>query len=324
MNKKHPTAFISYSWDTSDHSQWVFDLSNNLRKKGIDSKIDKTLVGQSTVNLPQMMISNIRDNDYTIIVLTENYAKRADELTGGVGFENFLLSNNLLEDKDKYIFIMKHKGDYEKVFPFHFKGFYAIDFSDDSQYDEKFEELLHRIYKIPLYEEAELGEIPELKPKKSIIDNTEDGFSDTDIPTFKNITDLDKVNFLNYSFNKIVQKLERNLHKTKQRNANFDFQFKQIHAQKYIGELFIDGDLKTGFKIWLDKQHGSSLAINLAYGTGFSIDHDSSMNEIITCEIINNDQLELRTMMSNFNRNGKGDIDSVFNSIWESIIQNLT
>lgn len=323
MEKKHPTAFISYSWDASEHSQWVYNLSNKLRKNGVDCKIDKTLIGQSTVNLPQMMISNIRDNDYTIIVLTENYAQRADELTGGVGFENFLISNNLLENKDKYIFIMKHKGDYEKVFPFHFKGFYAIDFSDDLKYEEKIKELLHRIYKKPMYEEVELGEIPDLKPIKSIEGDIKDNSIYAKIPTFKKITDLDKEKFINNTFERIVKNIESNLNKTKRQNTNFEYQFKQIHSQKSIVQLYIDGELKSGVKIWMDKQFGNSSSINLLYGTSFSVDRDNSMNDSITCEINDNNELELKTLMSSFSQDGAGDFNSIFNVIWVNIIKAL-
>ena len=99
MNKKNTTAFISYSWDSMEHQQWVIGLTNELRKKGIVATMDLFETQQGTVNLNQMMIKNIKDSDYVVIVLTEEYAKKSNEFQGGVGFETMLtipdIKNNL-------------------------------------------------------------------------------------------------------------------------------------------------------------------------------------------------------------------------------------
>ncbi|AOT70555.1 hypothetical protein [Geosporobacter ferrireducens] len=106
--------------------------------------------------------------------MTENYAKKADSRQGGVGFETMLTTPVLLENKDKLVFITRHNGDRSKAIPFHLKSFYVIDFSDGTKFNEKFKELLHRIYKVPLYEKAIIGKKPNLHPEKiEIGDNTE-------------------------------------------------------------------------------------------------------------------------------------------------------
>ena len=38
---KHPTAFISYSWDDESHKSWVKELAARLRKDGVDVKLDR-------------------------------------------------------------------------------------------------------------------------------------------------------------------------------------------------------------------------------------------------------------------------------------------
>lgn len=75
-------VFISYSWDSTAHQQWVLELVYKLRDNGVDASID-ILKTHETVNLNTMMVSNIRDNDYIIIVLTENYSKKLMNLLGG-------------------------------------------------------------------------------------------------------------------------------------------------------------------------------------------------------------------------------------------------
>ncbi|WP_445322124.1 hypothetical protein [Paenibacillus sp. FSL F4-0087] len=103
-----------------------------------------------TVNLNQMMVNAIKNNDYVIVVLTENYRNRADSFQEGVGFEaEILLGQNHI--------VMRHSGDFDNVFPTYFRNYYAIDFSDDNQFEKRFDELVHRIYRHNSYKKAPLG-----------------------------------------------------------------------------------------------------------------------------------------------------------------------
>lgn len=70
-----------------------------------------------------------------------------------------------MENPDKLVPIMRHQGDYNKVFPFHLKGQHAIDFSDDMNFDKSFEKLLYRLYEQPLFHMEPVGEVPILEPK---------------------------------------------------------------------------------------------------------------------------------------------------------------
>lgn len=36
-----PKLFISYSWSSSEHEEWVLELAENLIKDGIDIALDK-------------------------------------------------------------------------------------------------------------------------------------------------------------------------------------------------------------------------------------------------------------------------------------------
>ena len=38
---EHPKVFISYSWTSSDHEQFVLDLATSLRNHGVDAVLDK-------------------------------------------------------------------------------------------------------------------------------------------------------------------------------------------------------------------------------------------------------------------------------------------
>lgn len=170
MSKK---VFISYSWDSETHQNWVIDLANKLREYGVDANVDVFFVHNETTNLNKMMVKQISDSDHVIIVLTEEYRNKVDNWNGGVGFESELLLPAISGaiNKNKLIFIMRHNGEFSSVFPSQYIGYYAIDFSDESNYSLKFKELLHRIYNEPLYAKREIGTKPLLNPINHSIEN---------------------------------------------------------------------------------------------------------------------------------------------------------
>ncbi|MDP4105264.1 MAG: TIR domain-containing protein [Bacillota bacterium] len=157
-------VFISYSWDSTDHQEWVLYLANQLRKKGLIAEIDVFETQTKSTNLNKMMVEKVRDSDYIVIVLTENYARKATSFEGGVGFESQLILPFLKEYPNKLVPIIRHKGNFEAVFPFQLKGHLAIDFSDNNQFEEKLEELVYRLYEKPRYYVEPVGEIPILEP----------------------------------------------------------------------------------------------------------------------------------------------------------------
>jgi len=173
-------VFISYSWDSNSHQNWILNLANKLRDNGIDANIDVFYFQEETTNINKMMIKNIKESDYIIVVLTENYRQKVDNWKDGVGYENELLLPifRAETERNKLIFIMRHNGNYKDVFPFHIQDYYAIDFTDNSNFSLKFKELLHRIYGEPLYPKKNIGEKPKLIPIS--VDNDQYELSNSD------------------------------------------------------------------------------------------------------------------------------------------------
>ncbi|WP_296972022.1 toll/interleukin-1 receptor domain-containing protein [Tepidanaerobacter sp. EBM-38] len=233
MSKEHPSVFISYSWDSEEHENWVTFLAARLRENGVDATIDKFETQSKTVNLNRIMVEKIKNSDNILLILTENYAKKADTFQGGVGYETNLLIRYIKDNPDKIILIMRHKGDYRKAVPFYLEGFHFIDFSDDSQFDIKFDELLHRIFQVDVMDVPKVGAKPKLEPKKIIYDRVVNGTTDI-IPNFKEITDLDKNKFMKQSYAEILSHLSDFAEQTRQKNSNFDFEKDNIHNQKAI------------------------------------------------------------------------------------------
>lgn len=303
---EHKTAFVTYSWDSEEHQQWILKLTNDLRKNGVDATFDLFLTQTGTVNLNQMMITNVRDRDFVIIVLTEGYAERSDEFKGGVGFETLLTLPTLLENPDKIIFLMKHKGNFNDAFPFHLKGYYAINFSNDSNYEESLKELIHKIYGTPLYEMEPLGEVPELKPIRREPPTTTPltiDFSDIEVPNLKRITDKDKETFIENSYVEINRVFDEFFNKIKLTNPNFEYSNDKLSNTKSNFSIYVDGKRVTGVKMWISNRWGQK-SINLSYGSsGLGFENDNSYNESIVSEIGQDKTLKLKMTMNVFGNN---------------------
>ncbi len=304
--KKDPTAFVSYSWEGEEHKNWVLALVSKLFENGIKTAIDVFETQTETVNLYNMMIKNIREKDYTILVLTENYAEKADDLQGGVGFETNLLISSIMDNFNKIIPIVRTKGNKSKAIPFYLRGVYYIDFSNDEQFEAVFKELLHRIYKVDQIEEPKLGVRPDLKPKKIESSSSIDRYifeieDNTLIPNLLRITDMDKNKFMKESYTDIINGLHSLLKKTNASNSNFEFEFDTISPKKVMARIYLDGTRKYSFKAWLENGVALPDTINLSYGYLIK-DSDDLISERITCELDKENKLGLKMNM-NFNKN---------------------
>ena len=322
MSKEHPSVFISYSWDSEEHENWVTFLAAKLRENGVDATIDKFETQSKTVNLNRIMVEKIKNSDNILLILTENYAKKADTFQGGVGYETNLLIRYIKDNPDKIILIMRHKGDYRKAVPFYLEGFHFIDFSHDDQFDIKFDELLHRIYQVDVIDVPKVGAKPKLESKKIIYDRAVNEIANI-IPNFKEITDLDKNKFMKQSYSKILSLLSDFAEQTKHKNNNFDYDKDVVHNQKTIMRFYINGMEKYAVKIWLGNLFGGkNQSIYLSYGR-FSIDSDNSFNDVIECEVTKTKDLKLKMTMNFMTGNNASDAYRIAVKIWKQIVQYL-
>lgn len=148
MSKK---VFISYSWDSTEHKEWVVSLANTLRSVyGIEAIIDDFLV---VANLNKMMVQSITENDKVIVVVTSKYTEKANNFSGGVGYETELLLNYIRTNPNKIIVVLKDNC--EK--PFYLEGYYHIDFTQEEILSSAINELVLRIKDQPNYEMLEVN-----------------------------------------------------------------------------------------------------------------------------------------------------------------------
>ena len=157
---EHPKVFISYSHDSPEHKQWVSELGAKLRHKGVDVILDQWDLGLGD-DLTQFMEVGIRDLDRVLVICTDTYVKKANAREGGVGYEIQIVTAQLVKDlgTDKFIPIIRQASGKEKT-PTCLETRVYIDFTDDSQFDEKFDELLRELHQVPVVEKPPLGKSP--------------------------------------------------------------------------------------------------------------------------------------------------------------------
>ncbi|MDA0525301.1 toll/interleukin-1 receptor domain-containing protein [Methanococcoides alaskense] len=156
-----PSCFISYSWDDEEHRDWVLSLANKLRENGVDANLDRWVPEGG--DLHHFMESSITNSDYVVLVLTPNYAKKANDRTGGVGYENAIITGEIDEHfKDiKYIPILK-SGKFKSSAPAYLKTKKYISFKKLDEFDQKLDDLLRAIHGMPKHPRPPLGSNPYL------------------------------------------------------------------------------------------------------------------------------------------------------------------
>lgn len=161
---ENPIVFISYSWDSEGHKEWVLNLANRLRKDGVDVILDRYYLRPGK-NVPFFVETSIRRSNRIIIVLTPNYKAKAENRLGGVGQEYSILNNEVtrnISDNERIIPVLR-TGTIEDSIPNFFQQYLYISFLSDETYSSSYEELLREIYKEPKVKLPGLGKKPDFK-----------------------------------------------------------------------------------------------------------------------------------------------------------------
>jgi hypothetical protein len=154
-----PKVFISYSHDSTDHKKWVMNLATRLRNNGIDAIIDQWELGPGG-DIPSFMEEYVKNSDYVIIVCTEEYVKKANSGTGGVGYEKMIITSDLMKkiDSKKVIPVIRQNG--TRNTPIFVQTKLFLDFSYDKDFEYSYDELVRTIHNSPLYEKPKIGNNP--------------------------------------------------------------------------------------------------------------------------------------------------------------------
>ncbi len=181
-----PRAFISYSWDSDGHKDWVRELGERLETNGVEVRLDQWHLspGQS---ITQFMETEIVQSEYVIVICTPNYCTRSISRRGGVGYEQQIISGNLVSGvaREKFIPIVR-EGEFEPgpkcAIPPHFAGVFALDMRTAATAEASMEPLLRAIYKRPFYEAPRRGSPPPWLSDRPV-DKSEEEFEEVRLAT---------------------------------------------------------------------------------------------------------------------------------------------
>lgn len=156
--------FISYSWTTPAHEEWVINLAERLMSDGVDVVIDKWDLkeGHDLFDFMESMVKSPEINK-VLIILDKAYSEKADSRSGGVGTETQIISPNIYKNssQEKFLPIVTERTEEgEPIMPTFLEGRLYIDLSSNQTFEENYERLLRNIFERPSFQKPKLGTPP--------------------------------------------------------------------------------------------------------------------------------------------------------------------
>ncbi|MCJ7449526.1 MAG: toll/interleukin-1 receptor domain-containing protein [Bacteroidales bacterium] len=158
--EKITTVFISYSWDNEEHKSWVLNLANKLTDNGVYVLLDRFDL-KAGKPMTQFMEKSVNNSNKVLLIMTPNYKDKADNRTGGVGYEYSMITQELYlkQDNEKFIPIIR-QGNYNESAPKFLSTLISHDMRNDSTFEKDFSELIKIIYDEPEIKRHPLGKKP--------------------------------------------------------------------------------------------------------------------------------------------------------------------
>lgn len=155
-----PKCFISYSHDNESHKEWVLNLATRLVKNGVDVILDQWDLRLGG-DLPSFMEGGLTEVDRVICVCSEAYVSKANEGSGGVGYEKMILTSELMNNinSEKIIPLIKSNVA-PKVTPVFLQTKRYIDFRNETDYENSYSDLIMEIHGEYIKARPALGKNP--------------------------------------------------------------------------------------------------------------------------------------------------------------------
>lgn len=142
-----PKAFISYSWDSDEHKQWVLEFATRLRADGVEVTLDQWHLHPGD-QLTAFMERAIRNNDYILIVCTPHYADRSNRRAGGMGYEGDIMTAAVFTQRNerKFIPVFRAGATWESAAPSWLSGKYRIDLRGEPYSEQAYTDLTNTLH----------------------------------------------------------------------------------------------------------------------------------------------------------------------------------
>ena len=143
-----PTVFISYSWDSPSHRAWVRRFASDLRAEGVDAWLDQWEV-QLGDDVTQFMERGVSQADHVLLVCTENFAQKANERHGGTGYEQTVVTSEILNSqptRGRFVCVLRH-GTPSSAIPRYMQARLWVDCRDEGAYKDALQQILIHVFR---------------------------------------------------------------------------------------------------------------------------------------------------------------------------------
>lgn len=157
-------VFVSYSWTSETHRQWVLDLAERLTSDGVHVILDvwDLKPGHDKYSFMEKMVTEPAVKK-VLVICDRRYQVKADERTGGVGTESQLISQEVYEkvDQDKFIpIVVEYGAEGVPCMPKYMASRMFFDMSIQENFEREYQRLVRDIYGKPEQSRPPLGEAP--------------------------------------------------------------------------------------------------------------------------------------------------------------------
>ena len=159
-----PKVFVSYSWTSPRHQDWVRLFAERLTQDGIDVVLDiyDLKEGQDKFSFMERMVTDPHIT-HVLVICDKAYAEKADRKKAGVGTESQIISKEVYEKVEQSKFIpiaSEFAEDGEPFLPVFFKSRIWIDFSTLEAQNDNWERLIRLLFGRPEHQKPVLGRPP--------------------------------------------------------------------------------------------------------------------------------------------------------------------
>lgn len=164
-----PVVFISYSWDSKEHKDWVLKLSADLRENfRVYTLLDQYNRGGQ--DLITFMKNGLKIADRVLTIGTPKYKEKIERTSGGAKFEDQVITIELYKSMDSAKFIpVLRDGNFSESFSTLMQLRTGYDMSNDVLYEKRLQELAADLWGTPINVAPALGPKPNFTPATQVL-----------------------------------------------------------------------------------------------------------------------------------------------------------
>jgi hypothetical protein len=146
-----PVCFISYSWDSEGHKDWVRELASTLHGRGVRTLLDQWEL-QPGDDFVAFMERGLEQAEFVLLVCTPAILQKEARAFGGVFYESRLIRAELFMGASKPVIPILREGSPRTAVPPPLRTTVLVDFSDDRRHAEALDDLVRRIHGRPKHQ----------------------------------------------------------------------------------------------------------------------------------------------------------------------------